>query len=140
MCARLTMSSPSGRNDGLAVFDSRLAYTLLGAVVGLGLVVWALMHDIVPPSRAAMLVGAGPLFGAFAGFDLYATRHWSGRLALLLRLELSCVTAASLTGLCGLVVGAIGRKDMTALALLGAGVGFVVWLSIVLRALRDRWA
>lgn len=112
---------------------SRLGYSILGACAGFALAIWLLTEgDATATAHGALTLAAGAFFGAFAGFDLHATRHWSGRFALLVRLVLSCSTAGSLTALCGALVGVVPLSEIGPSALLGAGIGLLLWLNIVL--------
>jgi hypothetical protein len=115
-------------------FSSKPSYALYGALGGVALGVFALIasRDIYRSAQGALLLAAGALFGAIVGLDLHSTRTWRrfGKYTFPLRFIFACSAGGSVTGLVGMLLGAVARADLWKYTSGGAILGLVllVWL------------
>src|SRR3954464_2924960 len=96
------------------LFSSKPAYALFGGLGGIALGVFALINDLFAGPHAALLLGAGALFGAIVGLDLHSTRTWRrfGKFAFAVRFVLACPAGGTATGLTGIFLGIVARSEL----------------------------
>ena len=116
------------------LFSSKPAYALFGALGGIGLGVLALIEDLFPGPRGALLLAAGAVFGAIVGLDLHSTRSWRrfGKFTFAVRFVLACSAGGTATGVTGMLFGIVARTDLWKYSVGGALVGvlLLVWAAV----------
>lgn len=112
------------------LFSSKPAYTLFGALGGVAVGVIALINDLFPGPRGALLLAAGALFGAIVGLDLHSTRRWRhfGTYTFAVRFVLACSAGGTATGVTGILLGIVARGELWKYSLGGAVLGLLLLL------------
>jgi hypothetical protein len=120
------------------LFSSKPAYALFGAFGGIALGVFALVNDLFRGPRAALLLGAGALFGAIVGLDLHSTHTWRhlGKFTFAVRFVLACSAGGTATGLTGILLGIVARSELWKYSLGGAMLGLLLLLWAALENIR----
>ena len=135
---RLTELNRRYREEMERRFSSKPAYALFGALGGITLGVLALVNDLFPGPRGAILLGAGALFGAIVGLDLHSTRGWRhfGKLTFALRFVLACSAGGTATGLTEILLGIVARSELWKYSVGGAILGGLLLLWAALENIR----